>query len=235
MSPPEEKVSGGAIRSFVVRNGRVTPAQRRALERLGPDYLLDPERPFVPGQAFGRAAPVCLEIGFGNGEALLDLAQHHPDRDYLGVEVYLSGIGRLLAGLERAGLTNVRVYHGDAMDVLEHCIGPGQLAAVHVWFPDPWPKKRHHKRRLVQADFLARVCARLAPGGLLHMATDWEAYAEHMRTLANGAPELINQDPQGGFAPGPGGRPVTRFQRRGQALGHRVWDLCYRRATGAGP
>jgi tRNA (guanine-N7-)-methyltransferase len=221
-----------AVRSFVVRAGRVTPSQRRAIEGCGPRFLLDPARPLEPASVFGREAPLGMEIGFGNGEALLELARRHPERDYLGVEVYPSGIGRLLARLDAEGLANVRVYRADTVEVLHGAIRPGQLAAVYLWFPDPWPKKRHHKRRLVQPGFLERLAECLAPAGLLHMATDWEDYARHMREVADAEPRLRNLHPQTGFAPDPGERPATRLQRRGDSLGHGVWDLCYRRVRG---
>ncbi len=234
MVSPAAPAPHRGVRSFVVRAGRVTPGQRRALEHLGDAYLLDPSTPLDPEAVFGRGAPLYLEVGFGNGEALLTLARAHPERDFIGVEVYPAGIGRLLNALEAEGLANVRAYRADAAQVLETCIAPGQLAGVYIWFPDPWPKKRHHKRRLVQPAFLERVTAALAPGGLLHLATDWQDYAEHMLRVANAETGLASEDPGGGYAHGPGERPVTRFQRRGEGLGHGVWDLRYRRRGGDG-
>jgi tRNA (guanine-N7-)-methyltransferase len=225
--------AGGAaqpgVRSYVVRAGRTTPAQARALQALWPRWGLEPSGPLDLDATFGRRAPRVLEIGFGNGEALAALAAVNPGTDFLGIEVHPPGIGRLLAELARRELDNVRLLRGDAVALLECCIPPASLARVNIWFPDPWPKKRHHKRRLVQAPFLELVAARLAPGGLLHLATDWAPYAEHMEAALAAVPGLR--------APGAAEaravaseRPRTHFQARGEARGHGVRDLVCRRA-----
>jgi len=208
----------------------MTPAQRRALAELLPRYtaagagILDLER------LFGRRAPRYVEVGFGAGEALVAMARAHPERDYLGIEVYEPGVGRVLMQLEALGLGNVRVLVDDAVRVLEERLPPSSLDGVLVFFPDPWPKKRHHKRRLVQSGFVARVREALKPGGRVHLATDWAEYAEHMLAVAEADPGLVNVWGPGRFAPGRGERPPTRFEARGARLGHPVWDLVLERA-----
>jgi tRNA (guanine-N7-)-methyltransferase len=180
---------------------------------------------------FPRQAPRYVEVGFGDGEALLALAQAHPERDYLGIEVYPPGIGRLLAGLQRQGLDNVRVLRADAAEVFAATLPEGSLAGVYVWFPDPWPKRRHHKRRLIQPAFAAHVTRRLRPGGIWHLATDWQEYAEQMLSVLAAEPGLVNLDPGGRWFTGPTERPITKFQRRGERLGQGTWDLLFRRRT----
>ena len=170
-----------------------------------------------------------MEIGFGNGEALASLAGAHPERDYLGVDVFDPGIGRLLAAVAEQGLTNVRLLRGDAVDILGDNVPPGSLQAVLLWFPDPWPKKRHHKRRLVQPGFAGLVASRLEPGGLFHLATDWENYAEHMLAVLEAEEGLENLAGPGNFCGTRTERPVTKFERRGLRLGHGVWDLQFAR------
>ncbi|MDZ7751290.1 MAG: tRNA (guanosine(46)-N7)-methyltransferase TrmB [Gammaproteobacteria bacterium] len=218
-----------SVRSFVVRGGRTTRAQRRAIDVLWARFGLEPDEVIDPHRHFGRPGPLYLEIGFGNGEALLELAAAHPSRNYVGVEVHPPGIGRLLAGVAAAGIDNIRVIRGDALEVLEQAVADGSLAGINVWFPDPWPKKRHHKRRLVQPATMALMARRLAPGGILHLATDWQEYAEHMLRVVSAVPGLANLDEKGAFYHRPTERPVTRFQRRGEALGHGVWDLLLER------
>jgi len=215
------------VRSFVRREGRITPAQREALERLLPRYRL-PGGPVDLAAAFGREAPVHMEIGFGMGDQLLALAEAHPEIDFIGVEVYRPGIGRLLARAEQAGLTNLRVADEDVVELLQRLPGAA-LAAVYVLFPDPWPKKRHHKRRLIQRPFTDRLRDALVPGGELFLATDWEDYAHWMREHLDATPGLENRHPETGFAPRPPWRIRTKFERRGLARGHGVWDLAYRR------
>ena len=216
-----------AIRSFVVRGGRTTEAQSRALRELWPRYGLAfaPQRLDLDA-VFGRAAPRMLEIGFGNGEHLAALAAAHPARDYLGVEVHPPGVGRLLLTLEARQLTNVRVICHDAVEVLEAQIAPASLDEVLILFPDPWHKKRHHKRRLIQPAFAACVAERLKAGGVLHIATDWEPYAEHIRQVLEGCPALESVSSQ--MLTGEARSP-TRFEQRGVRLGHAVSELRYRR------
>jgi len=221
------------LRSFKLRRGRVTPGQRDALDRLwsrygvgtpGPDVDLDPQSgPFVAASVFGRTAPLVLEIGFGMGEATLAMAEADPACDVLAVDVHTPGAGALLRGVEERGLANVRVLLGDAVAVLRDLLGPGSLDEVRVYFPDPWPKARHHKRRLVSPAFVDLVAGRLAPGGRLHCATDWEPYAERILQVVDEHPLLANLHP--GFAPRPPWRPVTRFERQGLARGHTVRDV----------
>ncbi|AOU99086.1 tRNA (guanosine(46)-N7)-methyltransferase TrmB [Acidihalobacter yilgarnensis] len=216
------------IRSFVRREGRLTRGQQRAIDTLGPRYLLDAEDPPLSlPDLFGRTAPVTLEIGFGDGESLADQATRHPERDYIGIEVHRPGIGHLLQLVERDGLTNVRLFCADAVEVLERRIPDAALATVQIFFPDPWHKKRHHKRRLVQPAFVARLARKLAVGGHLHLATDWAEYAEHMLEVMESTPDFVNAHGPVAWAPGPGDRPETKFERRGQRLGHDVWDLVY--------
>jgi tRNA (guanine-N7-)-methyltransferase len=217
------------IRSYVRRAGRLTRAQARALAQLWPAFGLDTgSAPLDLAAAFGRDAPRILEIGFGDGECLAELAARHPDRDYLGIEVHEPGVGHLLLRLEKNATGNVRVIARDATEVLP-LIPPRALHGVHLFFPDPWPKKRHHKRRIVQPEFLEAVGRVVAPGGYLHMATDWEPYAEHMLAVGNAAPGWHNVSPDDGFVARPDTRPETKFERRGQRLGHAVRDLVFRR------
>ncbi len=221
-----------SIRSFVTRAGRITAAQERALTELWPKYgVAADSEPLELERLFTRAAPCTLEIGFGNGENLAALARSHPERDYLGVEVHRPGVGRLLLGLEQHGLGNVRVICQDAVEVLERRIPPGSLAEVLVLFPDPWPKKRHHKRRLIQGPFVALIERALAPGGVLRLATDWRPYALEMLAVLGAAPRLRNLAPGGDFVPRPAGRIPTRFELRGTRLGHEVWDLAFSRGA----
>jgi tRNA (guanine-N7-)-methyltransferase len=219
------------VRSFVRRQGRLTRGQRRALDRLGPDWVLPlPDAPLDLDALFGRQAPRVLDIGFGMGEALAEQAAAHPERDYLGVEVYPPGVGRMLQSIEEQGLTNVRLLNEDVMEVLDRALAPASLDYVHLYFPDPWPKKRHHKRRLVQPPFPERVARVLRPGGRLHLATDWAPYAEWMVEVMEAEPAFENETGPGAFAERPGDRPLTRFEQRGERLGHEVFDLLYRRA-----
>lgn len=215
------------IRSFVKRAGRITVAQQRALAELLPRFELPwSAAPADLAALFGRRAPLEVEIGFGAGEALLARAQAAPDVDHLGIEVHRPGVGRLLLGIEQLGLRNVRVSCHDAVEVLRDQLAPASLARVVLQFPDPWPKSRHHKRRIVQPAFAALVASRLAPGGSFQLATDWEPYAEAMRAVLDAEPALRSASP-GGYAPRPGDRPLTRFERRGERLGHAVYDLEY--------
>jgi tRNA (guanine-N7-)-methyltransferase len=217
-----------SIRSYVLRQGRVTAAQASAVERLMPVYgIAFSPAPLDLEQAFGRRAPKILEIGFGMGETTAAIAVAHPECDYLGIEVHTPGVGALLRRVEALGLTNVRVIQHDAVEVVERMIAPGALDGVHVFFPDPWPKKRHHKRRLLQPGFVHLLATRMKPGAYLHAATDWEDYAAQMLEVLSAEPLLANTAT--GFAPRPDSRPLTKFETRGARLGHGVWDLVFRR------
>ena len=219
------------IRSFVTRSGRITPAQERALAELWPRYGVQfGPQPLAAQALFGRDAPRTLEIGFGNGANLLALAAAHPECDYLGVEVHRPGVGRLLLALEARALNNVRVICHDAVEVLERQIAPDFFQEILILFPDPWPKKRHHKRRLIQPPFAALAASRLARGGLLRLATDWEPYALEILAALNATARLENLSPRGGFIARPAERDPTRFERRGERLGHAVWDVAFRRS-----
>jgi tRNA (guanine-N7-)-methyltransferase len=219
-----------SVHSYVRRKGRLTPAQQKALVTLWPRYGLDlSSEPINFSGIFGRIAPITLEIGFGNGAALATLAERSPERDFLGIEVHRPGVGHLLRVLEAKGLANVRVISDDAAIVLRDAIPPASLHEVLLWFPDPWPKKRHRKRRLVQPEFIHLLHGCLAPGGRLHMATDWEDYALHMLTTVEADGGFDNIAGAGNFSPRPASRPLTRFEQRGQRLGHPVWELIYHR------
>ena len=223
----EDKASR-PIRSYVVRPGRMGPGQQRALDELGPRFVL----PFQPGPldlhaCFGRSAPVVLEIGFGMGDATAQIAAALPQLDFLGIEVHPPGVGALLRQIGERQLSNLRLVQHDAVEVLERMIPPASLAGVHIWFPDPWHKLRHNKRRLVQAPFVSQLVGYIAPGGYLHCATDWQPYAEQMLAVLAAEPALRNTAP--GFAPKPDWRPLTKFEARGVKLGHGVWDLLFRR------
>ena len=207
----------------------MTVAQRRALAELGERYLLEfPGSPLDLDRLFGRRAARTVEVGFGTGDALVALARSEPARDFLGMEVHPPGVGRLLASCHEAGLENVRVAMADALDVLEHWLAPSSVEEVLVWFPDPWPKKRHHKRRLVRPWFAALVHRVLQPGGSLHLATDWEPYAEHMLEVLEPHPGFSNCAAPDRFMPRPERRRETRFESRGRGRGHRVFDLAWR-------
>ena len=217
-----------AIRSFVLRQGRLTPAQQRAVETLLPHYGISyAAEPLDLNHVFGRQAPRILEIGFGMGAATAQIAAANPDKDYLGIEVHTPGVGNLLKLMEEQELTNLRVIQHDAVEVLRHMIADTSLDGVHIFFPDPWPKKRHHKRRLLQAEFVALVCSKLKPGGYLHFATDWEEYAQWTLEVLRAEPKLANTVAD--YAPRPEYRPLTKFEQRGLNLGHGVWDLIFTR------
>jgi tRNA (guanine-N7-)-methyltransferase len=229
MSAPDDKPERRSIRSFVVRAGRMTVGQARALDNHWPRCGVEYDgRPLDLDAIFGRRAPRTLEIGFGNGDHLASLAAAHPERDYLGIEVHRPGVGHLL--MLTSGLTNVRVSQHDAVEVLQHQIPPGSLDEVLVLFPDPWHKKRHNKRRLIQPPFVELLASRIAPGGVLRLATDWEEYALQMLEVLRGAQASFeNLSPTGDWMPRPEERAPTRFEKRGARLGHGVWDLAFRR------
>jgi len=222
------------IRSFVRRQGRITPGQSKALQDLLPRFGLDPAYAFDAGEVFGRTAPLYVEIGFGDGETLAHLAETRPEHDFIGIEVHPPGVGHLLLELERRGLKNVRVYAQDAVEMLERCIPEASLAGLFVFFPDPWHKKRHQKRRLINADFVKLAARKLRPGGMLHAATDWEDYARQMLDVFEACSTLKNTCSPGRFSERPAYRPETKFERRGQRLGHGVWDLIFCRDASEG-
>lgn len=229
-APPDPSLRERSIRSFVLRQGRTTEAQKRAFVDHWPRYGLDYSgQPRDFDAAFGRHAPRVLEIGFGNGEQVEFAATHEPDRDFIGIEVHGPGVGRLLNALAAANLSNVRLYQHDAVEVLRNEVADASLDEVRIYFPDPWHKKRHHKRRLIQPGFAALLCAKLRPGGLLHLATDWENYAQQMLEVLDAMPGLENVAGPGGTVPRPDWRRQTHFETRGQRLGHGVWDLLHRR------
>jgi tRNA (guanine-N7-)-methyltransferase len=216
------------IRSYVLRQGRFSPAQQRAHAALMPRFGIEfTGQPLDFSVLFGRDAAVVVEVGSGMGETTARIAADHPERDYLAIEVHAPGVGSLLRQVEELGLTNVRVVQHDAVEVMRDMIPPDSLAAIHVFFPDPWPKLRHHKRRLIQPPFAALAASRLAPGGVFHAATDWEDYAHHVLAVLAGTPALRNT--AAGFAERPAMRPETKFERRGLRLGHGVWDIVFQR------
>ncbi|MGO4594382.1 tRNA (guanosine(46)-N7)-methyltransferase TrmB [Leifsonia sp. 2TAF2] len=217
-------------RSFVVR-GRKTEAQTRAIDELWPRFGLDFDgSPLELDAAFGRTAPRIVEIGFGNGENLLTLAERHPERDFLGIEVHGAGIGRVLGAMRDRGFTNIRIVRHDAVEVFERGLAPRSVDEVLIFFPDPWPKARHHRRRLIQPSVAPLLVAALADEGVLRLATDWEPYAEHMIEVLDAEPALVNLAGDAHFVPRPEDRPVTKFERRGERLGHAIFDLAYRPA-----
>ncbi|MCM0614312.1 tRNA (guanosine(46)-N7)-methyltransferase TrmB [Marinobacter sediminum] len=220
------------VRSFVLRQGRMTEGQKKAFERSWPKYGLTREDGMIdPRQVFGRDAMLNLEIGFGMGKSLADMAEAAPEQDFIGVEVHLPGVGALLKEVEDRGLENVRVYNIDANDVIDLCLPDACLDRVMVFFPDPWHKKKHHKRRLVQAEFVQRIRHKLRVGGILHLATDWENYAEHMMEVMVESEGFANTQEPGEFSPKPDDRPITKFEKRGEHLGHGVWDLLFHRTN----
>ena len=216
------------IRSYVLRQGRVSNAQARAHESLLPRYGIEyTGKPVDLGAVFGRSAKTVLEIGCGMGETTAAIAAAHPETDFLGIEVHTPGVGSLLKLIDEGGLTNLRVIQHDAVEVLREMIAPASLDGAHIFFPDPWPKKRHHKRRLVQTDFVALLASRLKAGGYVHLATDWEEYAGQMLAVLSAEPELENTAE--GYAPRPAYRPQTKFETRGLKLGHGVRDVVFKK------
>jgi tRNA (guanine-N7-)-methyltransferase len=216
------------IRSFVTRAGRLSPAQARAIDTLAPRFCLPYRKEALDiAAAFGRQAPTILEIGFGMGATTAAIAAGMPEKNFIGVEVHTPGVGSLLKLVGEQGLENIRIIQHDAVEVLEHMIAPGSLHGVHIFFPDPWHKARHNKRRLIQGAFVAQLVTRIAPGAYLHCATDWQDYAQQMLEVLDAEPALENTAAD--YAPRPSYRPVTKFENRGIRLGHGVWDLVYRR------
>ncbi len=216
------------IRSYVLRQGRFSPAQQRAFAELMPRFGISyAPRPLDFDALFARHAPVVVEVGFGMGETTARIAADNPGTNFLGIEVHAPGVGSLLKQVGEAGLENVRIIQHDAVEVIREMVPAASLAAIHVFFPDPWPKKRHHKRRLLQPEFVALAASRLRPGAMLHAATDWEEYAHEVLAVFSATPGLENT--AAGFAPRPATRPQTKFERRGLKLGHGVWDIVFRK------
>jgi len=219
-----------SVRSFVLRGGRLTEGQKRALAELWPRFGIEESNEQLDLPAlFSNQAPVIMEIGFGNGEATWQMASAHPEENYLGVEVHRPGVGHLLLKIEEKGLENIRIACVDAVEFLRINIASASLDGVRVYFPDPWPKKRHHKRRIIQPSFLRLLASRMRPGGILHLATDWEPYAEHMLDAMTGVAEFVNLSDTDGSCVKPDWRPETKYELRGERLGHRVNDLLFRR------
>ncbi|MFK7160285.1 tRNA (guanosine(46)-N7)-methyltransferase TrmB [Marinospirillum sp. MEB164] len=229
----DDAIHDKRIKSFVLRQGRMTAAQQRGMDDYWPQFGRTIEQgPFDPEAVFGRQAPLVVEVGFGMGASLLAQAQAMPDHDFVGIEVHQPGVGKLLCEAGDLGLTNLRVYRADAVEVLHQCFAENTIDLFQLFFPDPWHKKKHHKRRIVQPPFVEAIRTRLKLGGRFHLATDWEAYAEHMRDVMNAAPGYQNTAAEGeDFVPRPASRPLTKFEQRGERLGHGVWDLIYQRSA----
>lgn len=230
-SAPEQTEPTPALRSYVRRAGRTTHGQGKALAELGPRFLVPyQDQPLDWAACFGRDAPLILEIGFGMGETTARIAQAQPQNNFLGCEVHPPGVGALLKRMGEGAIDNIRIVAHDAVEVLTHMVAPDSLSGVNIFFPDPWHKKRHNKRRLIQPPFIATLCRHLRSGATLHCATDWQPYAQQMQTVLNAQPELLNTSTRtDGYADSNGLRPSTKFEQRGLRLGHGVWDLVYRR------
>ena len=217
-----------SIRSFVIRAGRITVGQKNAFDTWWPHYGLSLNKGMIDPQGiFGRVGPLVLEIGFGMGDSLLDMARNEPEKNFIGIEVHPPGVGKLINDAGKEGLQNLRVYMADAMDVLEDCIPNNCIDRLQLYFPDPWHKKKHNKRRILQPAFVQNLRPALKNDGVFHMATDWQAYAEHMLDVMNAAQGFSNAVTEGGYAPRPDYRPITKFEKRGERLGHGVWDLLF--------
>lgn len=230
MTKPDSPDQRRPIRSFVIRGGRLTDSQRKAIDQHWQDYVIEYQpQPLPFDDLFARKAPLTVEIGFGMGDSLLAMAAAEPDRNFLGIEVHRPGVGKLIHGLEEQVLSNVRIMCHDATEVVKHCIEDGAVDRFLIFFPDPWHKKRHHKRRLIQPAFVSLLTDRLQPGGSIHLATDWQNYAEHMLEVLEAETRLDNANGRNNYWPKPA-RPETKFERRGQRLGHGVWDLLYRKS-----
>jgi tRNA (guanine-N7-)-methyltransferase len=216
------------IRSFMRRQGRATASQKNALETLWDKYCLNPTQSYNFSEVFHREAPLILEIGFGNGDSLAAMAEANPHLNYLGIEVHKPGIGHLLLLLEQKNLNNVKIYHHDAIEILEQQIPDHSLAGVQLFFPDPWQKRCHHKRRIVKPSFVELLTKKLMTGGYFHAATDWEHYAKEMLTIISANEKLVNTSKSHTYCDRPASRPLTKFEQRGVRLGHGVWDLIFK-------
>jgi tRNA (guanine-N7-)-methyltransferase len=218
------------IKSFVLRAGRISPRQQKGLNQCFPTYQLQlKDHPWDFASIFNRQADTIVEIGFGMGASLLEMAQSHLELNFIGIEVHRAGVGSLAAELQEKGITNVRLVMEDAVEVFKTGFSPSSLFGVQIFFPDPWHKKRHNKRRLIQPEFIKVILPSLQPNGFIHAATDWEDYAEHMLSVLSTQPLLSNSEPEGGYTPRPLTRPITKFEKRGQSLGHGVWDLVFKK------
>lgn len=215
------------IRSFVLRAGKLTKGQQRAIDELLPNFLLDETKVFDKQMVFENNNPICLDIGFGNGESLIHIARMYPDTNFIGMEVHTPGVGHLLLGMEEHQLNNVRIYQHDGVEVLNTCFLENSIDALHIYFPDPWHKKRHNKRRLIQNKFITSIIPKLKPQARLHIATDWQPYAEHIQEVLQDFKQLENCEDNNGFTDRPEWRPITKFERRGMNLGHESYDLIY--------
>ena len=224
-----EQQTRRTIRSFVIRGGRMTEAQQRAYDNLWPEYGLELEQDLDAPALFGRDAPLVLEIGYGMGLSLVEMAQAESDKNFVGIEVHPPGVGKLMMEAHRAALQNLRTYCADAVAVLDQCVAAQSLSRIQIYFPDPWHKKKHHKRRLIQPAFIATLADKLESGGILHMATDWQPYAEHMHEVMQQSDVFNNTSQDNSFVERPAWRPVTKFEKRGARLGHGVWDLVYQK------
>jgi len=224
---PSPEIRLKKIQSFIRRQGRLTPGQQIALDTYWDKYCLKPELDYNFSEVFGRTVPIIIEIGFGNGESLAKMAAENPEMDYIGIEVHRPGVGHLLMLLEQQGIRNVRIYCHDAIEIMEEKIPNHSLAGVHLFFPDPWPKKKHHKRRIVSSAFADLLTKKLLVGGYFHAATDWQHYAEWMLKILEAEPKLKNMSEAKGYCDRPEYRPLTKFELRGLRLGHGVWDLIF--------
>mgnify|MGYP000323572570 FL=1 len=224
-----EKESHPRIRSFIRRQGRATAGQQNAIDNVWDNYCLDPEKTYDYAQVFGRDAPLIVEIGFGNGSSLAAMAEANPDLNYLGIEVHRPGIGHLMLLLEEKGISNVKIYHHDAIEILEQKIPDHSLSGVHLFFPDPWQKRRHHKRRIVRPSFVDLLNDKLIPDGYFHAATDWDHYAKDMLKTLSANNKLRNTSTNNQYCERPEYRPLTKFENRGVRLGHGVWDLIFKK------
>lgn len=228
----EEQAQRRSIRSFVLRTGRMTEGQQKALDQHWPEKGLDLVDGMIdPVQVFAREAEIVLEIGFGMGLSLVAMAAAAPEKNFIGVEVHRPGVGKLLQEMALQDVSNIRVYCDDAVEVLARCIADDSLDRIQIYFPDPWHKKKHNKRRLIQAEFVQKLRAKLKPDGVIHLATDWEHYAEQMMEVMSAAEGFCNQQGSGEFAPRPDYRPITKFEKRGERLGHGVWDLLFEKVA----
>ncbi|MGZ8192166.1 MAG: tRNA (guanosine(46)-N7)-methyltransferase TrmB [Methylobacter sp.] len=228
MSSPE-KIFPQRIRSFIRRQGRITQGQQLALDNYWDRYCLDPKADYDFARVFGRDAPLYVEIGFGNGDSLAKMAAANPDKNYIGIEVHRPGVGHLLLRLEQQGLNNVRIYCHDAIEIFEQKITDNSVAGVYLFFPDPWPKKKHHKRRIVRPDFVELLVRKLKSGGYFHAATDWQNYAENMLAVLSAETAISNSSNTDDYCERPAYRPLTKFEQRGLRLGHGVWDLIFKK------